>query len=152
MAKSLFWIGLAVFVVGCGSPTVAPTAQKTPAVDPQAQPAISQTAEKAPASAAEVKKVLDLEEYPGAEVVENNKLVSSSLPPDEIRFELVRRSKDAPTKVIAFYEKALGAQASGEAGHKEVFGRTKRGNFVRAHFDAEGSGTKYSLSVISFAK
>ena len=121
-------------------------------VKPESEMSISQTAEKKPATQEELERAFDLAEYPGSKVVENNKLVSGSLPPDEVRFELVRQSDDPPAKVVKHYEQILEATATGSGGHQEVFGRTKRGNFVRAHFDAEGSGTKYTLSVIGFIK
>ncbi len=120
--------------------------------DPNAGPAISQRAEKKPADAAEIKELLDLEEYPGSEQVENNRLIDPSLAPDEARFELVRRSKDASDKVIAFFEDKLGEKAIGSAGHKEIFGRTQRGNNIKVHVDSEGEGSKYTLIVIAYRK
>jgi hypothetical protein len=150
VAKSLWISLLALVVIGCGPSTEQTRPQK---LDPkEQQSSISQTAEKKAVSAAEVSKLVDLEEYPGAEPVENWRLISDSLSPDEARFELVRRSADAPAKVVKFYETKLGEKASGEVGHQEIFGRTPRGNFIRVHVDGEGSGSKFTVNVISYAK
>ncbi len=138
-------------IVGCGSPKPEePTLP--PASNPSAQPSVSQTAERQPANAAELKDKIDLAEYPGAEQVESHRLVSANLAPDEARFELVRRTKDAPDKVVKFFEDQLGEKAFGSAGHKEIFGRTKRGNDVKALINDEDGGTKFTLIIISYAK
>jgi len=121
-------------------------------MDPKAQPSVSETAKREQATAEEVKASLDLPEYPGATVIENVKLVSETLSPDEVRLELVRKSADAPDKVVKFFESNLGEKAGGEPGHQEIFGRTQRGNFVRVHVDSDGSGSKFTLNVISYAK
>lgn len=121
-------------------------------MDPKAQPSVSEAAKREQATSDEVQASLDLPEYPGASVVENVKLVSETLSPDEVRLELVRKSADAPDKVVKFYESNLGEKASGEPGHQEIFGRTQRGNFVRVHVDSDGSGSKFTLNVISYAK
>lgn len=151
MAKTLWLLIGGILISSCG------TAKKDesslpPIADPNAGPAISQRAEKQPADPAEIKKLLDLEEYPGSEQLENNRLLDPALPPDEARFELVRRSKDAPDKVVAFFEEKLGEKAIGSAGHKEVFGRTQRGNSIKVHVDGEGDGSKYTLIVIAYKK
>jgi hypothetical protein len=150
VAKSLWISILALILLGCGPSTEQTQPQK---LDPKdQQTSLSQNAEKKAVSAEEIKSLVDLEEYPGAESVENWRLVSDSLSPDEARFELVRRSADAPAKVVKFYETKLGEKASGQVGHQEIFGRTPRGNFVRVHVDGEGSGSKYTVNVISYAK
>lgn len=152
MAK-LTWLLLGgVLIVGCGAPKPTGEASLPTIQDPANKPAISQTAEKKPVDAAAVKAVFDLDEYPGVEQVSNNQLVDGTLPPDEMRFELVRRSKDAPEKVIKFYEEKLGQKAFGSAGTKELFGRTQRGNDVKIKISPEGTGTKFSLVAISYKK
>lgn len=151
MAKYIWILVGGLLVASCGAPKKE-EATLPPMMDPSKQPAVSQSAEKKAADPAEVKKLLDVEEYPGVEVVESNRLVSDSLSPDEVRFELVRRSKDAPAKVVKYYEDKLSAKATGQPGHQEIFGRTQRGNFVRVHVDAEDTGSKFTLSVISYAK
>lgn len=138
-------------MASCAAPK-ADESSLPPIANPNAGPAMSQRAEKQPADPNEIKKLLDLEEYPGAEQVENHRLVDPSLSPDEARFELVRRSKDSPDKVVAFYEEKLGQKAIGGAAHREIFGRTQRGNDVKVHVDGEGSGSKYTLIVITYRK
>ncbi|HJP84098.1 MAG TPA: hypothetical protein VJ835_11415 [Fimbriimonadaceae bacterium] len=149
MAKILLLVASAIFVISCSS---GPDQTPPERMKPSEQPSFSETAERLAATDAEVKALLDLPEYPGAKVVDNKKLVSNTLAPDEIRFELTRQSADAPSKVIAFYESKLGAKSTSDGDHREVFGRTNRGNFVRVHVEPEGNGSKISLSVISYAK
>lgn len=121
-------------------------------MDPSAKPPASQTSEKLPVSLEEVQKTLDLEEYPGSEIVANHKLANAEFSPDERRFELARKSADSPEKIVKFFEEKLAAKAATEGTHKEILGLTKRGNYVKVHIDVDGSGSKYSLTVISYSK
>ncbi len=136
-------------MVGCGS---RPSNEAPPPIDPKAVPSIAQTAEKVPADRNELRALVDVPDYPNATVVEDQKLVSKSIPPDENRYLLTRKSADAPDKVAAFYEKSLNGMRSGEAGHLEVFGRTGKGNDAHITIEADGSGSKISLSVITYSK
>lgn len=149
MAKFAVIVAVGLALAGCGDPQ---TTGEVPRLDPKDQASAAQAPERKPITAEEVTKVLDLPEYPGAESVENVRLVSPSYSPDEVRLELVRRSKDAPAKVVKYYEDQLGSPAVGDPGHKEVFGRTPRGNFVRVHVDVEDTGSKFTLGVISYTK
>ena len=150
MAKLSVLLLLVALVAGCGSPQ---TTGEVPRLDPKDQrPNAAQSAERKAIPAEEVANVLDLEEYPGAEVVENVRLVSPNFAPDEVRLELVRQSKDDYQKVVKFYEGKLGSPAGGDPGHQEVFGRTPRGSYVRVHVDSEGSGSKFTIGVISYLK
>ncbi len=96
--------------------------------------------------------LLDLSEYPGAEIVTNDRLTSPGMSPDEVRLLLVRKTSDTPDKVAKFFEKELSVIASGSGSHRELFGRTKRGNDVRVSVDSEGGITKYTLSAICYSK
>jgi hypothetical protein len=112
----------------------------------------SEMAQRSQAPQDQVKTLLDMDEYPGSTVVENSRLTSASFSPDEARFELVRKTEDAPDKVVKFYEEKLEAKANGSAEKREIFGRTPKGNSVRALIEADGAGSKITLVVISFMK
>jgi hypothetical protein len=150
VAKYAVCLLIGLLIAGCGSPKATGEVQR---LDPKdQQPNAAQSAERKAISAEEVANVLDLEEYPGAVVVENVRLVSPNFAPDEVRLELVRRSKDDSQKVVKFYEGKLGSPAGGEPSHQEVFGRTPRGSYVRVHVDSENSGSKFTIGVISYLK
>ena len=151
MARFL-WFVLCVFVVwGCGAPQPAQE-QSVALPKPGDGPAVSETAVKNAVSVEDVKKSLDLDEYPGAKPVETSRLSSPSFSPDEARFELTRTSEDAPAKVVAFYEEKLSVKANKKGTGQEIWGQTKRGNFVQVRVDPDGKGSKFSLSVISYIK
>jgi len=146
-----FWVVLCIVVIwGCAEPQNKAPESLLP--KPGDGPSASESATKTPVPRDEVKLSLDLEEYPGSKIVENNKLTSSQFSPDEARFELVRTSDDAPAKVVAYYEEKLSVKANPSDKGQEIWGRTRRGNFVRVHVNPEGKGSKFSLSVISYAK
>jgi len=145
------WALLVLIAVGCGKPTVSNQGDQ-PVLDPNSQPPISETATKSQADSGEIKAAVDLDEYPGATIVDNLKLSSPSMAPDEVRFELGRKSTDAPAKVVSFYESKLSGKGAPKDGGTEVFGQTAKGNFIRVVVQADGSGSKFTLNIISYAK
>lgn len=151
MARFLWFVLGVVLISGCATPE-AKSPEESVLPKPGKGPSVSETATKTSITIDEVKKTLDLAEYPGAKIVENNKLSSEQLSPDEARFELLRTSTDAPAKVIAFYEEKLQDKVSNSEGGKQIMGRTQRGNFVKVLLNPDGKGTKFSLSVISYVK
>lgn len=142
-------LGVLFIVAGCGN---NPTNQEPTRIDPKGGPSVEESSEKIAADASEVKAKLDLEEYPGVKVVEDMKLVSKSIAPDETRFILTRTSEDAPAKVVAFYEDKLKAKAMAKDGGQEIYGQSGRGNFVRVNIESEGTGSKITLRPICFDK
>ena len=138
---------IGLLIVGCGA-----NSNDVPRLDPKDQTKAAPASERKTISASDVTRILDLEEYPGAIAVENTRLVNPVFPPDEVRLELVRRSSDAPEKVLKFYEAKLGSNARGDAGHEEIFAPTKHGNMVRVHVDKEGTGSKFTIGAIVYIK
>jgi len=142
-------LGTLLILAGCGN---NPANEAPTSLDPHAGPSVEETAQKAPTDAAEIKAKLDLEEYPGAKVVEDSKLVSKSIAPDETRFLLVRTSADAPAKVTAYYQEKLKAAPMAKDGGQEIYGQSGRGNFVRVNVEPDGAGSKITLRPICFDK
>lgn len=152
MARFLWFVLCISLICGCAVPEKSATQPPANLPKPSDGPPISETAAKSPIPLDQVKLVLDLEEYPGAYLAENHKLSSKEMSPDEVRLELVRTSGDKPDKVVAYFEEKLSVKALGSDKGKEIFGRTKRGNFVRVHVNADGKGSKFTLNVISYTK
>jgi hypothetical protein len=150
VARFLWFVLSVCLICGCGAPKSKAPESLLP--KPGDGPMASETATKSPVPLDEIKLLLDLDEYPGAKLVENTRLSSSQFSPDEARFELARTSADAPAKVVAFYEEKLSVKVTQSKKGQEIWGRTKRGNFVRVHVNPDGKGSKFSLSVISYAK
>lgn len=149
MRVSPLLLGLLLVLAGCGN---NPTNDAPTRLDPKAGPSVEETSEKVAVDPAEIKAKLDLEEYPAAKVVEDMKIVSKSISPDESRYLLTRTSADAPAKVIAFYEEKLKAKAMEKDGGQEIYGQSGRGNFVRVNVEPDGAGSKITLRPICFDK
>lgn len=149
MTKFLVLVAsLGLIAAGCGS---NPSNEAPPALNPNAGPSVSDSGQHTTADKNEIQAMVDLAEYPGAEIVENTKVVSDSIAPDESRFILVRKTKDAPDKVRAYYVKELDDKSGGKPG-TPVLGRTPKGNFVQALVEPDGGGSKITLKIISYAK
>jgi hypothetical protein len=150
VARLLLLLVGGILAVSCSSP--APQQSETLPIPPkQDGPTASEMATRSPALPEDL-KMLELEEYPGATVVENVRLSSKDFAPDEARLELVRKSPDAPEKVVKFYEEKLAQKATTSGTGQQVVGPTKSGNYVRIQIDADGTGSKYTLNIIKFVK
>ncbi len=146
------WIllaSLSLVLVGCGS---RPTNEAPPPIDPKAVPSVFDSGEHVPADRNELRALVDVPDYPDAKAVDNFKIQDKSIPPDEVRFLLTRKTPDSTDKVATFYEKALAGTRMGDAKHLDVLGRTAKGNDVHVIVNADGTGSSITMKIITYAK